>query len=433
MQMTLREVVTMSRCHEATGRAQKKSFVAVIVVVAASFATRRTKSLRVDATNSLHSERVDMTTDTKDGGRGANESSSPKKHEVHRRVFDVALTLQQMSDRMLSSNGTWMETHGRWDWLDHHNGGYRWSSSLLGTNESSINRTKIFPNVTSIAMYGSSYTRELLLEMERLHFNISKRATCNNKQWNPQRPECHTSEEWEVIASNEPIQLNSDCIPFHKQFSLGSRSSCSTAPCNANFWPPQREGIDLITCGPPGFRVVHTTSSSDDRTRGPPSVVIGFKTFIHTPPLENLFLQRLASANLTDVDVAIVEMGYPWGARGRRSDDDGRLLPNMTQQEEIQYYVDWVHEVAFPDVLVVWVATCGCDGKVDLEVGIEETLTLVRRQPLAIVLDKRYLCHTKPRKMPSGHGCSGPVLTVLGRMLGVLLEHVGKRSALRGS
>ena len=100
---------------------------------------------------------------------------------------------------------------------------------------------------------------------------------------------------------------------------------------------PFGEGVDIDICGPPGFRVrpnnndiggseIETGSEIDIENNNDDGstifeethhsalkgkVAIGSKTFIHTPPGDNLFIERIRSVDLGIVDVAIVEMGKP--------------------------------------------------------------------------------------------------------------------------
>ena len=100
---------------------------------------------------------------------------------------------------------------------------------------------------------------------------------------------------------------------------------------------------------------------------------------------------------------------------------------SMTRMEEIKYYVDFVHDVAFPNTLVIWIATCGCTGNSQAEgiqFGIDETWDRVKEKELGIVLDKRYLCNQKPRAIHATHGCGGAVLGVLARMVFRLLHFI---------
>ena len=126
------------------------------------------------------------------------------------------------------------------------------------------------------------------------------------------------------------------------------------------------EGIDLNLCGAPGFR------ESPDM-----HLAIGFKTVLHSPGAEELFLRSLAKANLSsslDIpSIAIVELGTAWGSRGKRQAITEMSLPTLTLKEEIRYYVHWVHAVAFPHRLVFWISSCGCS-----QGGIADKRELIR-------------------------------------------------------
>lgn len=400
----------------------------------------------------INSANSSMNHDYDDNGSSRKSTQHHSSETLHR----VSLELRRISNNMLNSNGMWNKSSTNnkgWIWISSpaafngrdqtnflntsspaHHQQHHWSSSLViaqgqhdtmqEDNDNSSTQpftATSFPKSTTVAMYGSSYTREIFLEMERLHYNISTYNTCNNLSWSRGYKVCHTSHQWAEVINQDPILYNSNCMPISNQLSLGSRSECSSHhhPCNDFTYPaPYGEGINLDICGPPGFR-------SDKNL----STVVGFKTFIHTPALENLFLERISNVGMRNVDVAIVEMGYPWGARGDRAFN--MSLPiNMTLQDEISYYVHWVHEIAFPETIIIWVATCGCTkgGSNDM-VGVEETLDLVREKELGVVLDKRYLCDKKPRDIHAGHGCAeGPVMNVLGRMIFRLLDYIDQNN-----
>jgi hypothetical protein len=49
-------------------------------------------------------------------------------------------------------------------------------------------------------------------------------------------------------------------------------------------------GVDLVNCGPPGFKVITELSHN---------LSIGFKTFLHTPDAERSMMERLAQAGQT--------------------------------------------------------------------------------------------------------------------------------------
>jgi hypothetical protein len=224
-------------------------------------------------------------------------------------------------------------------------------------------------------------------------------------------------------------------MPYYQQYSVAHRSDCSSSSCRSET-DSYRAGFDIDTCGPPGFRVWdvndNTNASSSQLQhlhRG--KAAIGLKTYMHTPVADNLFIQRIEAVNMRNVDVAIVEMGSPWSVRGRLNTPNMSLPTNMTQREEIEYYVNFVHEVAFPETLVIWIATCGCDksrkdggdikGGKDIKKGMWD---VVKQKDLSIVLDKRLLCKKKHPELPAGHGCAGPMMNVLARMVLQLLHYI---------
>lgn len=387
------------------------------------------------------------------------------------KLLEINLELRRRGNEMLNIHGKWENDRNNWIWIQNSTttttttaGGITttWASTLPlpdpEQQKKEITAPTNFPNATRLVMYGSSYTRELFLEMERLHYNISTRNVCDNLGWGV-NTKCLYAKEWKDFTSTEeyiPIRQNGDCMPYYHQHSLGSRSKCSESPCKSfQVHPaPFGEGVDIDICGPPGFRVLRPNNNdigeseietgneidmennNDDgstifkethRSALKGKVAIGFKTFIHTPPSDNLFIERIRSVDLGIVDVAIVEMGYPWGPRGTRNTPNSSLPMNMTRMEEIKYYVDFVHDVAFPNTLVIWIATCGCTGNAKedgIQFGIDETWDRVKEKELGIVLDKRYLCNQKPRAIHATHGCGGAVLGVLARMIFQLLHFI---------
>jgi hypothetical protein len=325
-----------------------------------------------------------------------------------------ARDLQKRAKDMLDDKGAWVNPQqAPWIWRDGT--GRTWSGQLTDDH----GQQQQYFNGIDMAMYGTSHLRELYLEMERLHFRISTRNVCNvttpgGVSQNANTNKCHTSEEWALKSASPQLlpEDNGTCLPYPILYAVGSRSICNVPKC-IDVWPPLFEGVDLEKCGPPGFRFANELLPT---TR----FAIGFKTFIHTPPLDSLFLRRLAHGQMSKVHVAIVEMGSPWGARGPRNTPSGLLPRTLTLQEEAQYYVKWVHEQAFPNTLVLWIPACGCHPSS----GVNETLAYVEKEPLAVVLDKLVLCRTKPDRMEYGHGCAGPVLNVMARMVGTLMIHI---------
>ena len=66
----------------------------------------------------------------------------------------------------------------------------------------------------------------------------------------------------------------------------------------------------------------------------------------------------------------------------------------------------------------VWIITC--EGTSSSE--LYTTITLLRHQPWAIILDKRKLGDKAPADLPEGHGESGPIVRVLAQILHEILQ-----------
>ena len=372
----------------------------------------------------------------------------------HQKLCEMASVIQLRANKMLNANGRWERQQQQyisgdsdWIWVQNYTDtGERrtpWQSMIPPVLSSGNNRLKNdtysmdkstnYSNNIMLAMYGSSYTRVIFLELERLHYNISTRNTCEEYENEEQLPSgCQSMETWDNLLIKHPeyglIQRNGNCMPHYQQYSVAHRSDCSSPSCtNLNFLA----GFDIDTCGPPGFRVWDVNNNTNatlphmqNLQRG--KAAIGFKNYMHTPEADNLFIQRIEAVNMRTVDVAIVEMGSPWSARGQLNTPNKSLPTNMTLREEIEYYVNFVHDVAFPETLVIWIATCGCNIKEDRKGGgdINEIWDVVKQKDLSIVLDKRFLCNTKPQEMPAGHGCAGPLVNVLARMVLHLLHYI---------
>ncbi len=243
---------------------------------------------------------------------------------------------------------------------------------------------KSFPWSTHVSTiwYGSSFLRELYLEAARLNHNIQTRQNCQLPRWAQKEeqkrqiqvngrvnvsifpPICRlSSQDWHTMDMTFPATDDATCLPPQYAQTLGSMSSCKFTNLlwkhKCKSWMGL-EGIDLNLCGAPGFR------ESPDM-----HLAIGFKTVLHSPRAEELFLRSLEKANLSNdkanqmgsldiSSIAIVELGTAWGPRGKRQAISEMGLPTLTLKEEIQYYVHWVHAVAFPHHLVLWISACGC-------------------------------------------------------------------------
>lgn len=264
-------------------------------------------------------------------------------------VKTLSVRLQRYLEPILSKNGYWIQSGDDWFWQD--GSGKRWNTSLK--RQTWRNPSHVIP---PMVWYGSSFIRELYLETERLQYGITSRNNCDlppgakPKQTHP--PVCRLSpEDWHVMDSTHPAEDGADCLPAQYAFTLDSMSSCKFEhPMWWRLCPSFQglEGIDMDMCGPPGFR-----TSSDL------SLAIGFKTFLHSPSADDLFLSRL-DALRRDAQLVVAELGTAWGARNGRSPYNKKKWANLTKEEEVDYYVHWVHRVAFPGRLVLWITACGC-------------------------------------------------------------------------
>ena len=168
-------------------------------------------------------------------------------------------------------NGTW-SSDKPWIWTDVT--GEKWGENQPKSDKWNKNLSIIF--------YGSSHIRELYFSQIRIETNVS----------------IHTD-----------LSKHITHIPSGYPDEHGNRTICDphrTGYTNGLY------GLDLKHCGNPGFRLVGELSNK---------TVIGFKTFLHTPEADALFLQRIQQKQLGNPDVLLVDIGI-WGARGERMKGD---------------------------------------------------------------------------------------------------------------
>ncbi|CAE7503813.1 trpt1 [Symbiodinium sp. CCMP2592] len=349
------------------------------------------------------------------------------------RLKNLSSKLQSFLAPILNAErGRWLELRGHWIWQDSTL--RKWNSSLKRLRWESGN------GMPPTVWYGSSFLRELYLEQERLHHGISSRAECDLPP--DAKPRLLSSEirgdlakhlqgvrdaQWHEMDDRYPAQENASCLPAQFAPTLGSMSSCRFSD---RAWQKKcrswdgLEGIDLNLCGAPGFR-----ASSDL------NLAIGFKTMLHTPDADELFLTRLKQVGMRGLNdsIVLVELGTTWGTRGRRqpSTRGSPHLPDLREDEEVRYFVHWVHTVAFPDRLVLWITACGCDQRLR-----QRGLTPLMRamwyevqkeyKEAAVMVDKCVLS-TAEFGFSAGHGCRGPLLNVLGQILHATLQQVQEK------
>ena len=226
---------------------------------------------------------------------------------------------------------------------------------------------------TSVVFYGSSHLREVYLAFLRLEQGWSYKH-----HW-----------DWDIL--NIP---SGDCT--------AQDPKCATG------WLDSYRGIDVSTCGYPGWRL--------DPKLGP-KFIYGFKTFLHTPDAEHHFLDVLEENQMRHPDIVMVDIGL-WGARGTKLGGPGSLANTvMTEEQELDYYLNWVCE-SFPksSTKIVFVYVPYRDpslGRLLPEGLLKEKLidTIVpKSNGRYVVLRKDYLMTNKPTELPCEHGCSGPVV-----------------------
>ena len=156
---------------------------------------------------------------------------------------------------------------------------------------------------------------------------------------------------------------------------------------------------------------------------------------LHTPDADELFLTRLKQVGMRGLNdsIVLVELGTTWGTRGRRqpSTRGSPHLPDLREDEEVRYFVHWVHTVAFPNRLVLWITACGCDQRLRHR-GLTPLMRAMwyevqkEYKEAAVMVDKCILS-TAEFGFPAGHGCRGPLLNVLGQILHATLEQVPEK------
>ena len=243
-------------------------------------------------------------------------------------------------------NGTW-SSHKPWIWTDTK--GEKW-----GENQRKFDT---WNKDISIVFYGSSHLREIYFSQIRIETNVPIGTDL--------------SAEIRRIPSGDPEKE-------------GNRALCDPGKTG---YTAGLYGIDLKNCGNPGFRIVRELSNK---------TVIGFKTFLHTPEADALFLKKLEAKHVSNPDLVLVDIGI-WGARGKR----GNGILSVAQ--EISYFIDWT-QTHFKTVIWVYGGS-GFDAQIITE--------LKRRKRVRdVIFDKTLLLDTRPKRMPCGHGCAGPLMRV---------------------
>ena len=220
-------------------------------------------------------------------------------------------------------------------------------------------------NQTSLVFFGSSHIRELYKEFIRLH----KGLDYNGKL---------------------PREVNK----------VSNGLATDTCDPNRTGYKEGLYGVDLMACGAPGKRMVPELGER---------VAIGFKTFLHTPMADQLFVDWLTNRTLRYPNIIVTDVGV-WGPRGKKM--AGTLNYSLTLEQEIDYNINWLR-TNFPTTTLIFIVEHQF-----YDVGIEpivnpRLIDFVKSDHRSVVVRKDLVMKKMPPGMKCDHACSGPVLVVL--------------------
>jgi hypothetical protein len=248
----------------------------------------------------------------------------------------------------------------------------------------------------SVVFYGSSHLRAVYFDMIHLARGEKYNARLEHQVMH-------------VGSGNDRKDQSETCDPTFSQFNLG------------------KYGIDLEGCGPPGMRLVPELSINS--TNEKLNVAIGFKTFLHTPDADDLFVDFLSEHHLRHPTVLVLDVGI-WGARGERVAADNkypRTQKVLQPEEEVDYYLQWIQDT-FPYSKKVYVydVTQGEPGLEALILPRLQDIVKTKQQHDSVMIRKDIITKTKPKRLPCAHGCAGPVTNVVATLV---LDWLAKATA----
>ena len=273
----------------------------------------------------------------------------------------------------LSISTKWSQKESVWTWTNQHPNSTHHEIAVDLINHRPMDYNK------SLVFYGSSHLRELYFALIRLHRGVSVNET----------------------LEDEVMQVGSGSrdAPHWNQRLCDAKQSGTRLGMY---------GVDLVHCGPPGKRLVPELA--------PAQVAIGFKTVLHTPQAEDLFVEFLRESHLKSPSVVVVDVGI-WGPRGNKTGGGCQTVMNPT--DELEYYLDWI-QTTFSSSKIIYVY----DDKVyNAEPLFNSSYILTRLQATVqnsqhqVLLRKDLVERGMPPHMPCGHGCAGPVMHVMAHLL----------------
>lgn len=230
-------------------------------------------------------------------------------------------------------------------------------------------------NATSVVFYGSSHMRELHLAFVRLKRGLQYLDELEMNLTN--------------VGSGTRLALN----PLWAQCDPGKTG-----------WSDAKYGVDMKACGLPGKRLVPELGEN---------IAIGFKTFIHTPEADHIFVNWLQDVGLRYPKVLIADVGV-WGARGNKI--SANLKYTLSLQDEIDDYLKWLR-TTFPTTNIVFIAGAAEQHHKVTDPVLAALQSLSDRDPNVHLLRKDLIMARKLPQMECQHGCKGPVLVLLATVL----------------
>ena len=235
--------------------------------------------------------------------------------------------------------------------------------------------------IFSMVFYGSSHMRELHLAMIRLVRGLQYMEELEPNVTN--------------VGSGTKLALN----PLWKHCDPGKTG-----------WSDAKYGVDMKSCGVPGKRLVPELGEN---------IAIGFKTFIHTPEADDIFVtwlqQQQDVVHVRHPKVLIADVGV-WGPRGTKMSTT--LNYTLSLQEEIDEYLTWLR-MTFPTTHIVFIVG-GSEQPSRVTNAVLVALQLLSdRDPTKQVhlFRKDWIMKHKLPEMECQHGCKGPVLVLMATIL----------------
>jgi hypothetical protein len=259
-------------------------------------------------------------------------------------------------------------------------------------------------NDMSVVFYGSSHLRELYFSFVRLARGLND-------------------------SNQKDLGHNVTTVGSGFPDTDGNRSLCDP---DRTGYIQGAYGVDLVNCGAPTIRLVPELVNENNQNSNS-SVAIGFKTFLHTPGADALFLKVMESygPRLRHPDILLIDVGI-WGLRGDKRGGNVGSSTNttLTPEEEVEYYVSWISD-NFASSRIVWIyepiahdphlsqlILSRLEQIRDIATSKSKaTSKSILNQQQHVLFRKDWLMQNKPKRMPCRHGCGGPLVGIMALLI----------------